>query len=103
MEEEKIDLNELIDIYNQLTTRQLELKAELKSVEEKIKELDFYAEKELDRQEKDIITIGYWSIGYKKTTKNVFNSKKFQEEHKDLYEQYKEEKEYKKVCFGHIN
>lgn len=97
------NIENLIEVMNELYSRESELKSELKKVQDSIKEIEYIGEEELRKQNKDVITVGYWSFGWKTSKRSVFNSKAFQKDHSDLYDKYKEEKEYRKFCFGHID
>lgn len=95
------EIEALVSIMDELTTRQIELKGQLKLVEQEIEKYQFQMQEILEKENKDIITCGYWSFGWDIKQRTAFNQSLFKEKHPDLYEQFKTTNEIKKFCFGH--
>lgn len=103
MEKSNNDVNvqALIDVMNELTDEELRLKNELKQIEKKKDEVQFEMERVLKEENKEVITLGYWSFGWSVKNRTAFDQKLFKESHPDLYEEFKITKEIKSFCFGH--
>lgn len=97
------EIQALVSIMDELTTKQLELKSQLKSVEKEIEKYQFLMQEVLEKENKDIITCGYWSFGWDVKQRTSFNQALFKEKHPDLYEQFKTTNEIKKFQFGHLD
>lgn len=97
------EIQALVSIMDELTTKQLELKGQLKLVEQEIEKYQFQMQEVLTREKKDIITCGYWSFGWDIKQRTTFNQSTFKEAHPDLYEKFKTTSEIKKFQFGHLN
>ena len=91
----------LVSIMDELTTRQLELKSQLKLVEQEIEKYEYQMQEILKQENKEVITCGYWSFGWDIKQRTTFNQKEFKEAHPDLYEKFKTTSEVKRFCFGH--
>ena len=98
-QQEKIQF--LVALMDELTTKQLDLKRQLKLVEDEIKKTEFQMQEVLEQENKEIITCGYWSFGWDIRQRTAFDQSLFKEKHPELYEQFKTTKEIKKFCFGH--
>lgn len=101
MENANEETQALVSIMDELLTKQLELKTQLKQVEKEIEKYEFLMQEILEKEKKDIITCGYWSFGWDIKQRTAFNQSLFKEKHPDLYEEFKTTSEIKKFCFGH--
>ena len=101
MENANEEIQALVSIMDELTTKQLELKTQLKQVEKEIEKYEFLMQEILEQEKKDVITCGYWSFGWDIKQRTAFNQSAFKEAHPDLYEKFKTTSEIKKFQFGH--
>ena len=91
----------LVGVMDELTTKQLELKTQLKSIEKEIEKIEFQMKEVLEKENQEIITVGYWSFGWDVKQRTAFDQKAFKEKHPDLYEDFKTTKEIRTFMFGH--
>lgn len=98
-DKEKIEF--LVAFMDELTTKQLDLKRQLKLVEDEIKKTEYEMQTILEKEKKEIITCGYWSFGWNVKQRTAFDQSLFKEKHPELYEQFKTTKEIRSFCFGH--
>lgn len=95
------EIQALVSIMYELTIKRLDLENDLKLLKQEIEKYEFRMQEILKEQNKEIITCGYWSFGWKTGRRTVFDQKKFKEEYPNLYEEFKTTNETKRFCFGH--
>lgn len=97
------EIQALVSIMDELTTRELELKGQLKQVEKEKEKHEFQMQEILKQENKDIITCGYWSFGWDVKERTAFDQKKFREAYPAMWEEFKTTSEIRKFCFGHLD
>lgn len=91
----------LVDLMDALTTKQNQLKRELKEIEKQIEQAQFHMVKKLEDEKLDNITCGFWTFGWSYKNRVAFDQSAFKKEHPDMYEKFKTTKEIKTFNFGH--
>lgn len=87
------EMNKLVIEIKELEQIVAEAQAEIESIKDEIKA-------DMDTQGKDEIMTGTFTIRWKETKSRRFNGKRFQADHKDLYEAYRDEQTTKRFTIN---
>lgn len=88
----EIDLDVITEKLDEEKKKRAELKFYLNSCEKEIEKLELQLIAVLSSNKVNEMVYKGYSFGWKDKTRKAFDQKLFQEEHQDLYEQYKTEK-----------
>lgn len=95
------EIQGMVSVYDELITRELELKNELKALEKEKNKIEHLMQEELTNNKTEIITCGYYSFGWETKSRTAFDQQKFKNEYPHLYDEFKTTKESKVFKFGH--
>ena len=73
------------------------LKLQLEDLKKQLDEAEGFIKEELANQDLNELKVGLFKITYKDCNRTSFDSKRFQEDHSELYEQYVNTTSYKRL------